>query len=161
MKPGHGTIISARASEPCHMEIQRSGRLVSASVIAPLVPVLVFAGLNPGICGRFVLVALVISYLHSAVGISLCLWLRRVDKLSIGTVVIVSALLGSMPVTFLTYSIDLPDFESVGGVVIVRDGRLTISGYWEIVRQALSAGALGISAGVVWHFICSFRSRRI
>jgi hypothetical protein len=66
-----------------------------------------------------------------------------------------------MPVTFLTYSIDLPDFESVGGVVIVRDGRLTISGYWEIVRQALAAGALGISAGVVWHFICSFRSRPI
>jgi hypothetical protein len=61
-----------------------------------------------------------------------------------------------MPITFLTYSIGLPDFESVGGVVIVRDGRLTICGYWEIVRQALAAGGLGISAGVVWHLVCGF-----
>ena len=141
------------------MELQRSRRVVSASVIAPLVPVLLFAGLNPGIGGRFVPVALVVSYLHSAVGIPLCLWLRRVGRRSMGAVVIVSALLGSMPVTFLTYSIGLPDFEWVGGVVIVRDGRLTICGYWEIVRQALSAGGLGISAGVVWHLACGFRGR--
>jgi hypothetical protein len=140
-------------------EIQRRGRIISASVIAPLVPVLVFAGLNRGICGRFVLVAVVVSYLHAAVGISLCLWLRRVGRLSMGTIAMVSALLGSMPVTFLTCSIDLPNFESVGGAVIVQDGRLTASGYWEIIHQALSAGGLGISAGVVWFFICGFGSR--
>jgi hypothetical protein len=147
------------ADDSTPMEIRRSGRLVSASVIAPLVPVLVFAGLNRGIGGRFVLVAMVVSYLHSAVGISLCLWLRRVGKLSVATVAMVAALLGSMPVTFLTCSIDLPDFESVGDVVIVQHGRLTTAGYWEIVRQALSAGGLGISAGIVWFRICSFRPR--
>jgi hypothetical protein len=142
------------------MEIPRYGRLIAASVIAPLVPVSMFAALNRGICGRFVVVALVVSYLHSTVGISLCLWLRRVGILSVGTVALVSALLGSMPVTLLTCSIDLPDFESVGGVVIVRDGRLTTYGYWEIVRQALSAGGSGISAGAVWFFICgSARAR--
>src|ERR1700730_15057403 len=141
------------------MELQRLGRLVSASVVAPSVPVLLFVGLNPGVGGRFVPVALVVSYLHSAVGISLCLWLRSVGKLSMGAVIIVSALLGSMPVTFLTYSIGLPDFGSVGGVVIVRVGLLSICVYWEIVRQVLSAGVLGVRAGVVWPLACGFRGR--
>ncbi len=69
----------------------------------------------------------------------------------------VSALIGAIPVTILTLSIGLPNFESVGGLVIVRDGRLTLSGYLEFVRQALSAGGLGACAGVVWHFIVGLR----
>src|SRR5258707_11137798 len=139
------------------MEMQRSGRLVSASVIAPLVPALMFVGLNRGIGGRFVIGALIVSYLHSSVGIAIFLWLRRGGKLSLGTIVMVSALIGAIPVTILTLSIGLPNFESVGGLVIVRDGRLTLSGYLEFVRQALSAGGLGACAGVVWHFIVGLR----
>jgi hypothetical protein len=140
-----------------NMEMQRSGRLVSASVIAPLVPVLMFVSLNRDIGGRFVIGALIVSYLHSSVGIAIFLWLRRGGGLSLGTIVMVSALIGAIPITILTLSIGLPNFESVGGLVIVQDGRLTISGYLEIVRQALSAGGLGACAGVVWHSILGLR----
>jgi hypothetical protein len=144
---------------PSVLPIRRSGRLACASVIAPLVPVLLFAGSNRGIGGGFVIGALIVSYLHAALGIPIFLWLRRGGQLSIGTIVIVSAFIGAMPVTILLLSIGLPDFESVGGVATVSDGRLTTAGHWEIVRQALSAGGWGIGTGVVWHSIVGLRSR--
>jgi hypothetical protein len=119
----------------------------------------IFVGLNRDMGGRAVIGALIVSYLHASVGIPIVLWLRRGRHLSIATMVTVSALIGAIPVTLLTLTIGLPDFESVGGVVVVYDGRLTLSGCWEFVRQALLAGGLGTSAGVVWYLILGFRLR--
>ena len=136
------------------LPIQGFRRVVFASLVAPLVPVLLYASSNRGIGARFVVVALIAFYLHAAVGIPILTWLRGAGRLGIGRAVLISALVGAIPITVWTLSIGLPEFESVGGIVIVRDGRLTMAGYWEIVRDALEAGGLGTSAGIVWHYLC-------
>src|SRR5258708_40317994 len=109
------------------MEMQRSGRLVSASVIAPLVPALMFVGLNRGIGGRFVIGALIVSYPPSSVGIAIFLWLRRGGKLSLGTFGMSSALIGAFPVSIFALSICLNNFESGGALVALPGVRPGIS----------------------------------
>ena len=128
--------------------------MLFASLVAPLVPVFLYACSIRGISARFVVGALLVFFLHAAVGIPILTWLRGAGRLGIGRAVLISALVGAIPITILTLSVGLPDFESVGGIVIARDGRYTMAGYWKIVREALEAGGLGASAGIAWHYLC-------
>jgi hypothetical protein len=133
------------------MAMPRSGRLICASLLAPTIPVVLYIGFNREIGVRFALYAFAISYLHAAIAIPILLWLRRFGALRVCGVLVTSALVAATPISLLTLSLDLPSFESVNDVVMVEEGRLTLSGYWDIIWQALEAGLLGTSAGVVWH----------
>ena len=133
------------------METPRSGRLLGASLVAPVIPAILYIGLNRGMSARFALVALAVSYLHAAIAIPVLLWLRRSGTLRLRGVLVTSALVAAAPVSLFALSLDLPTFETVNNVMMVEHGRLTLAGCWEIVQQALEAGLLGISAGFVWH----------
>jgi hypothetical protein len=133
------------------MTMPRSGRLICASLLAPTVPVILYIGFNRDIGIHLALYALAISYLHAAIAIPTLLWLSRFGALRLRVVLVTSALVAATPISLLTLSLDLPAFESVNDVVMVEAGRLTLSGCWDIIWQALEAGLLGTSAGVVWH----------
>jgi hypothetical protein len=140
-----------------NMGLGRVVRVLAAFTIAPMAPVLSVAVLNGALSSGFVFTSVVVSYLHSAMGVPIFLWLRRGGRLRWGTVIIAAALIGCVPITLLTFSLPLPDFESVGNQVTVQHGRLTLLGYWGFIRDTFMSAALGISAGVVWVSIITFR----
>jgi hypothetical protein len=144
---GHGT----RKSSP--MRLRLSARFLFAFLLAPLAPLALYLAFNREMGVRAALDAAVVAYFHAAVGIPILLLLRRAGRLGIAQVIGVAALVGATPITILTLSIPTPSFESDGGIVMVLNGRMTNAGAWQLFCQALTAGGLGVSAGVSWYHL--------
>lgn len=125
-------------------------RTFCAFGIAPVAPVLIsslFYTMSPDLAG----IAGILSYAHMLMLALPCAFILNLfRKISVMTVVLLSFLIGAVPITiYHVYAILHPE-DGTNPVFTMADMPRTIA-------FALSFGGFGLSAGVAWWFMALFR----
>ena len=119
-------------------------RLATAFAVCPIVPVAIVAAENP-LSAQYILLPIVISYVHALIGGVGYLWLRDKNWLTTVNILVLSIITGLIPITFVTV---------VGGITAAASGeKMSALVLLDQARMIADAAGLGLAAGVCWRLL--------
>jgi hypothetical protein len=119
-------------------------RLATAFAVSPIVPVVIVVAENPP-SAHYILLPIVISYVHALIGGVGYLWLRDKNWLTTMNILVLSIITGLTPIIFVT---------AVGGITATASGEeMSALILLDQARVIADAAGLGLAAGVCWRLL--------
>ena len=133
-----------------------SARIIAAFIISPTIVAAAATGfllrpVNPLVIFIY---AAVVTYAHTVLlAVPIYFWLQHRGWLRISTVLLSSALIGTLPIGLFLFLGPYAEYTAAGSDVHVENGVRTIAGILSSTQFALAAGGIGLATGIVWLLI--------